>query len=130
MSGPLLPAGAFLAWRYHDRRQGVHRGRVYWEDGRIDSIEGDDRTEVCRLDAGQLMQAQAAVSALGSGRDDGPGEDPAHDTAGVVYAWRVGGSEGRLAYQYPPEPQAVAMLEARLSELEEAAGCWPLLAEE
>lgn len=130
MSGPLLPVGAFLTWRYHDRRQGVRRGRVYWDDGRIDSIEGNARTEVCRLDAGQLMEARAAVSALDSGEDVGPGEEPANDTAGVVYAWRLDGSEGRLAYQYPPEPQAVVMLEARLAELEEAAGGWPLMAEE
>lgn len=131
MSDALLPAGAYLAWRYHDGRQRVRRRRVYWEDGRIDSIEGDDRGEVCRLDSDQVNDARAAVSAtLGSGSAGDPGQPLAHDTADVVYAWRLDGMEGRLTYQYPPEPPAVAALEARLAELEEAAGGWPLLAEE
>ena len=131
MSDPLLPLGAYLAWRYVDGRQRLRRGRVYWEDGRIESIEGGERTELCRLDSRETSQARAAVSAaFGSGEQPGRAEPPAHDAAAVVYAWRLEGHEGRLAYDYPPEPPAVVALEARLAELEEAAGGWPLLAEE
>ena len=57
------------------------------------------------LDSRQLSQARDAVSAALSPREgDRPGQPPAHDTASVVYAWRLDGHEGRLAYNYPPGP--------------------------
>jgi len=131
VSDLLVPSGAYLAWRYNDARHRVQRGRIYWDDGRVESIEDYRREEVCRLDPDQKNAARAAVlAALGSRADPSPDQPSAYDTASVVYAWRLNGHEGQFGYDYPPEPPAIATLEARLTELEEASGGWPLLADE
>ncbi len=56
----------------------------------------------------------------------------AHDTAAITYWWRVAGRQGTFVNAaYPVEqPPEIDRLEARLAELEEAAGGWPLSADE
>lgn len=111
-----LPDGAYLAWRCADH------GRVYWEDGRVDATDGP----LCRFDAAQVAEAKTA--ALGLARATAP--EPGSDTTTVVYQWCVDGRSGRFTYAFPPEPPAVQALEQRLAVLEEAAGGWPLLADD
>lgn len=125
MNDVVLPDGAYLAWWYADPAPGGRHGRVYWEDGRVESTDG----ELCRFGDEQLAAAKTAVLDLDRAPTPDLGES-GFDTATVVYAWSVAGHCGRLAYRYPPEPTAVQILERRLTELEEAVRGWPLLADE
>jgi hypothetical protein len=127
-----LPDGAYLAWRYVDGHRGVDRAQVYWDDGRVEAIE-DERVEaVCRFDPAQVATARQAIldSGLAEAVDRGRGDG--HDTAAVTYWWRVGVRRGSIVNAaYPVEqPPEIDRLEARLAELEEAAGGWPLEADE
>jgi hypothetical protein len=127
-----LPEGAYLAWQYVDGHRAIDRGQVYWDDGRIEAIEGEEHEELCRLSAEQAEAARHAIVESGLPGAAGRSAGDAHDTATVTYWWRAGGREGTITNAgYPVErPPEVERLEARLADLEEAAGCWPLLADE
>jgi hypothetical protein len=120
--------GAYLAWTYQDAARHQAYGQVYWDDGRVESVDQSGRTELCRFGDAQLRAARAAVVELSTAVVTLT-RGPAHDTATVLYTWSVDGEHGSLAYDYPPDPTAIDVLEQRLTELEEAVGGWPLLAE-
>jgi hypothetical protein len=127
-----LPDGAFLAWRYVDGHRGIDRAQIYWDDGRVEALEDDANELVCTFDGDQIEAARRAV--LDSGLPDATNRarDDAHDTAAITYWWRVAGRQGTLVNSaYPVEqPAEIERLEASLAELEEAAGGWPLSADE
>jgi hypothetical protein len=125
MNAFTLPDGAYLAWWYADPMPSEQHGRIYWEDGRVESTDG----ELCRFGKDELVAAKAAVLNLAGASTSEPAEN-GFDTACVIYTWSVAGHRGRLAYRYPPEPAVIQTLELRLAELEEAVGGWPLLADE
>lgn len=127
-----LPDGAYLAWRYVDRRGHVDRAQVYWDDGRVDALEDGQREEIFRFSPTEVEAARRAVVESGlPGATDLPGGD-VDDTASVTYWWRVGDRGGAVVNsRYPAEqPAEIERLEARLAALEEQAGVWPLLADE
>ena len=127
-----LPDGAFLAWRYVDGHRRIDRGQIYWDDGRVEALEDTTSELVCTFDRDQVEAARRAVvdSGLPDATDRARGD--AHDTAAITYWWRVVAGTGRSSTAaYPVEqPPEIDRLEARLAELEEAAGGWPLSAEE
>ena len=127
-----LPPDAYLAWQYVDAHRGIDRGQVYWDDGRIEAIEGAEHEEVCRFSSEQVEAARHAIVESGLPGAADRSAAGAHDTATVTYWWRAGGSEGMIVNAgYPAErPPEIERLEARLADLEEEAGGWPLLAEE
>jgi hypothetical protein len=128
----LLPDGAFLSWRYVDARRGIDRRQVYYEDGKVEAVEGSERSELFRFSPEQVGEAKAAIveSGLAEGGDSAGGH--VHDAAPITYAWRVAGDEGTVTNAgYPATSHdAIDRLEAALAKLEEAAGGWPLLADE
>jgi hypothetical protein len=132
VSDELLPPGAFLTWRYVDAHRGIDRRQVYYDDGRVEAVEGDDRWVLCRFTREQVASARAAVTGSGltaSGSDQGAAT---YDAAPVTYAWRLDGEEGQVTNTGYPATRhdAIDRLDAALAELEEAAGGWPLLAED
>ncbi|MQA87403.1 MAG: hypothetical protein GEV03_22930 [Streptosporangiales bacterium] len=132
MSTELLPAGAYLAWRYVDPHFAIGRAQVYYDDGRVEAIEGDRTWELCRFTPEQVVAAKAAVVDSGLPTSVDAFADGAYDTAPITYAWRLGDAEGGVTNAgYPAvHHEAMEKLEAALAELEEAAGGWPLLADE
>lgn len=132
-AGPagLLPPDAYLAWRFVDALREIDRRQIYYDDGRVELVEGVERRELCRFTTEQVAAARAGV--LDSGlAEAAAGEDVVHDAGPVTYAWRVDGREGSFtdrSSQRSPHP-AIARLDADLAPLEEAAGGWPLLADE
>lgn len=132
MTGELLPDGAYLAWRYADAGRAVDRRQIYYDDGRVEAVEGDERWVLCRFTPEQVAAARAAVADSGlTASADTPGAGT-HDAAPVTYAWRLGEEQGHVTNAGYPATSHPAMerLDAALAPLEEAAGGWPLLAEE
>jgi hypothetical protein len=127
-----LPDGAFLAWRYVDGHRGIDRGQIYWDDGRVEALEESTSELLCTFDGDQVEAARRAVVDSGLPDATDPVRGDAHDTAAITYWWRVAGRQGTFVNAaYPVEqPPEIDRLEARLAELEEAAGGWPLSADE
>jgi hypothetical protein len=125
------PADAYLAWWYVDGRSGVRRSQVFHHDGRVELIEDGSGTTLCTFTPTQVAAAQAAIveSGLPVSGDIGDG---VRDGAAVTYWWRVGDREGQVTNAgYPlARHDAIERLDAALTELEEAAGGWPLYADE
>ncbi|MQA27861.1 MAG: hypothetical protein GEU94_20925 [Micromonosporaceae bacterium] len=132
MSTELLPVGAYLAWWYVDSHFGVTRSQIYYEDGRVEALEGDERTELCRFTSEQVAAARQAVVSSGLPASADSPADQMHDAAPLTYAWRLGGEEGSVSnVGYPAtRHDAIDRLEAALADLEEDAGCWPVMADE
>ena len=132
MSEQLLPPGAYLAWRYVDARRAIDRRQIYYEDGRIDALEGRESWELCRFTYPQVAAAKAAITESGLPTSIDVPATGTHDTALVTYQWRLDGVEGCVSNAGYPALQHNAMdrLDAKLAELEEAAGGWPLLSDE
>ena len=128
-----LPTGAYLAWRYGDSHRSIDRAQIYWDDGRVEALEGGARDEVCRFDAAQVERARQAIvdSGLPAAAERSRGVTT-YDTAAITYWWRLDTRVGQfLNSAYPVEqPVEIDRLEAALAELEEAAGGWPLSADE
>ena len=127
-----LPPGAFLAWRYADARRDLDHGQVYWDDGRVEAVGGEGPGLLCRLSTEQVAEARRAVEETGLDRAGDRAAHEAQDTAAVTYWWRLDGRAGSMTNgAYPVErPPEIEALEARLADLEEAAGGWPLRAAE
>jgi len=127
-----LPEGAYLGWRYVDRRRSIDRRQLYYDDGRVEAIEGDRRWQLCRFSEDEVGAAKAAIVDSGLPEAVDAPVVTASDTAPVVYAWRLDEREGRVAnMSYPAaDHPALERLDALLAEIEEAAGCWPLLADD
>lgn len=127
-----LPDGAYLAWRYVDGHRHIDRGQVYWDDGLVEAVYGDEREELCRLSPDAVETARRAIVESGFPDATDRARDDAYDTAALTYWWRAGGRCGALVNTaYPSEqPAEIERLEARLAQLEEDAGGWPLLADE
>lgn len=132
MSGLELPDGAYLGWRYVDSHRSIDRSQLYHDDGRVEAIESDEHSELCRFSAEQVVAAKRAIVDSGlAGATDVAGDDVS-DAAPVVYAWRVEGSEGSIVNRGYPQlshPE-IDRLDEALARIEEAAGCWPLMADE
>jgi hypothetical protein len=127
-----LPDGAYLAWRYVDSHRRIERAQVYWDDGRVETLEGESVELLCTFDPDQVEAARRAVADSGlPDATDRPRGDT-DDAAAITYRWRLGDRQGTLVNAaYPAEqPPEIDRLEARLAELEEAAGGWPLSADE
>jgi hypothetical protein len=127
-----LPDDAYLAWRYVDGHGGIDRAQIYWDDGRVEALEGEAVELLCTFDADQVEAARRAVNESGlPDAIDRPRGDT-HDAAAITYWWRLGDRVGTLVNAaFPAEqPPEIDRLEARLAELEEAAGGWPLSADE
>jgi hypothetical protein len=132
MSLDALPDGAYLAWRYVDGHRHVDRAQVYWDDGRVEAMEDGEREELCRFSPEDVEAARRAIVESGLPDATDRARDDAFDTAAMTYWWRADGRRGALVNTaFPAEqPVEVERLEARLAELEEKAGGWPLLADE
>ena len=132
MSVDGLPDGAYLAWRYVDGHRRVDRAQVYWDDGLVEAVDGGRREEICRFSGEDVEAARRAIVESGLPEAADQAGDDAFDTATLTYWWRVNGESGALVNTaYPAErPGELDRLEARLADLEEKAGGWPLLAEE
>ena len=128
----LLPAGAYLAWRYVDARRGIDRRQVYYDDGRVEAHEGDSVSQSFHFSPEQVQAAMAAVIDSGLPTSTDTSGAGVHDPAPISYAWRIEGDEGSVTNAGYPATKlaAIERLEAALAELEEAAGYWPLLADE
>lgn len=126
-----LPDDAYFGWLYVDRRGGVDRAQVYFDDGRVEAIERDRRTELCQFNDEQVAAARDALRSAGLA-EAADVTSEGHDTAVVVYAWRTEDGAGRLTNGgYPAvEIAEIQAFDAKLAEIEEAAGCWPLIADE
>ena len=132
MNGLELPDGVYLGWRYIDSRRSIDRSQLYHDDGRVVAIESDEHSELCRFSVEQVDAAKRAIVDSGlPGATDVAGDDVS-DAAPVLYAWRVEGSEGSIVNRgYPAESQPeIDRLDEALARIEEAAGCWPLMADE
>jgi hypothetical protein len=127
-----LPDGAYLAWRYVDGHRHVDRAQVYWDDGRVESVDGGVTEELFRLSPEDVEAARRAIVESGLPAATDRSRDDAYDTASVTYWWRAGGRSGSVANTaYPAErPAEIERLESLLADLEEKAGAWPLLADE
>lgn len=132
MTDELLPAGAYLAWRYVDAHRAIDRRQVYYDDGRVEAVDNDERWLLCRLAPDQVAAAKAAIADSGLPAAADVTAEGAHDTAPVTYAWRLDGDEGQVTnagYPAVGHPE-IARLDAALADLEEAAGGWPLYADD
>ncbi len=128
-----LPHGAYLAWRYVDRHRNVDRAQVYWDDGRVEAIEGGEPEELCRFSPADVEAAHRAIVESGLPAATDRARDDAYDTAALTYWWRAedGRSGALVNTAYPAEqPAEIERLEALLADLEEKAGGWPRLADE
>ena len=127
-----LPDGAYLAWRYVDRHRHIDRAQVYWDDGRVEAIEGGEPDELCRFSPDEVEAARRAIVESGLPAATDRARDDAYDTAALTYWWRADGRSGTVVNTaYPAEqPPEIERLEALLADLEEKAGGWPLLADE
>lgn len=132
MSEFVLPPGAYLGWRYVDARRGIDRVQLYHDDGRVELVEGGTRTELCRLSKELVAAAKVAISDSGLMSAENATAAGGSDTAAVTYAWRLGEDEGSLLNSgYPAvSVPAVERLDAVLAQIEEAAGCTPLMADD
>ncbi|MBI5880278.1 MAG: hypothetical protein HZB53_21720 [Chloroflexi bacterium] len=121
MIDDVLPADAFLATHYHERR--IETRRVYFNDGRVDAYDGAAWWRVCDLTADQVRQAQAAIRASGllTARDMSAGG--VYDTATLTYAWSLDGQAGSVTnYAYPARKHPVfEALDRALDALVDAA---------
>lgn len=111
----------YLRTRYEDARRGDVRERHYLDDGEVWVVVNGDRSLVCRLSAGQLAAARAAVVA--AHLPDLPDVPAETDLAVMTYEWRMAGAAGRWVDRAYPRviPAAVDRLEETLLSLEEAA---------
>ena len=132
MSLDRLPAGAYLAWRFVDRRRHIDRAQVYWDDGRVEAVDDGGREELFRLSPEDVEAARRAVVDSGLPAATDRSRADTADSGSVTYWWRAGGHRGTVVNTaYPAEqPPEVERLESLLAELEEQAGVWPLLADE
>lgn len=113
----------YLSTRYVDARRDLLIERRYHESGDVVVVRNGEPELVCRFDERQIAAAKLAVRESGI---DAIADVPAggrHDTATMSYRWRLGAVRGEVVDHAYPEvvPAAFDDLEARLTELEEAA---------
>jgi hypothetical protein len=128
----VLPVGTYLGWRYVDRQRGVERTQLYHDDGRVELLEGETTTELCRFTEEHVAAAKHSVLDSGLPQASDAGAGRAADAASVVYSWRLDSEEGSVANGgYPAvKIDAVERLDAALADIERRAGCGPLMADD
>jgi hypothetical protein len=132
MSEFVLPDDVYLGWRYLDGQRGVDRSQLYHDDGLVELVEGETRTELCRFNESQVAAAMRAVGEAGLGTAPDVQRGKTADAATVVYAWRLDGDQRTLTNSGYPATRidALERLEAALARIEDEAGCGPLLADD
>ena len=118
-----LPAGAYFATHYQDRRRGVETRRVYYDDGRVEAFDGHEWWRVCTFSPEQVQQAKAAVRASGLADGQDLSADGVYDTAALTYRWSVDDAQGSATnYAYPARKHpAFEKVDERLDALVESA---------
>jgi hypothetical protein len=124
MSDNDLPAGSYLASRYHDPRRRLQTRRVYYEDGRVEAFDGREWWTVCHFSPDQVANAKEAIRFSGLNSATDLTAEGFHDTAALTYAWQFDDQHGRVTnWAYPARDlPAFVTLEERLNALEDEAG--------
>ena len=116
-----MPPGSYLVTHYQDRQRGLVIQTIYYEDGRVESDNGQKQQLVCHFSEHQVEQAKAAIHTSGLLTAPEITAEGFYDTASYTYVWSLEGKRGQVTnWAYPARSHpAFDALDRRLNELEE-----------
>lgn len=124
-----MPAGShqvayYLANHFHDAHRRRDVWRVYFEDGRVDSFDGDEWWTVCTFTSEQIERAKEAIRRSSLLKASDLTADNVYDAASVTYIWNLDDESGRVTnWAYPALSHPVFQaLDEALDALETEAG--------